>query len=304
MNSKFPLMDVIAEFNDESGRNTYCREPLKNHQILHYIGNIMDKYKFCLNDIIINFLQGLNNDIPICIFGLLGFCTPESCKDCQIIKDSSDDDIWKLWIKQEKPNINGQKSSNLNNSKYIEQRNSNSNIKKLSKPFYLVEPNNFYPNNSANMNPESQVYPFIQMKNIHPIYQNFPEQQIMPPQMYMPPMNNNVRVPFSTMGNFFPNDMIPNTHHGIERNAHKPVPCKFGNNCKNKNCSFLHPDQNNCSFDEGHVKKNYSHKHPRIPSENNFSMDRKTSSNNFGKNKEKRTSKPFKNPNPNTQDNQ
>lgn len=105
-----PVMSIVRNINLSLGRHEYDPNSIGADQVvLHAIGVIHNHGLQLLPEIgqLIQNLcnegdEGKNPYRSICIFGLLGYCCPETCNRCQPLNKDANE--WSLWKKQLKPN--------------------------------------------------------------------------------------------------------------------------------------------------------------------------------------------------------
>lgn len=91
------VFDLIPIINENLKRNPYDHRPVILCEVLTILDNILEIRLLKLNEKLINFLQEMNKlDYKICLNGLLGICSPNTCDNCQKIKELGEH-LWNKW---------------------------------------------------------------------------------------------------------------------------------------------------------------------------------------------------------------
>lgn len=99
-----PVMEIIRYANEQTGRHPYDPNPFEMDDRIFHVFDALRlngfelRIELCkiINDLIEN-----RQTLTLCLRGLLGFCCPETCKDCHSLKEF--DDIWTIWKQELKP---------------------------------------------------------------------------------------------------------------------------------------------------------------------------------------------------------
>ena len=91
-NQTYELIPII---NKKLKRDLYDHNPVKICEIIDIINNIPLK----IDKKMIKFFEEINNlEYEICLHGLLGICSPNTCIICKNIKNIGNAQLWNKWI--------------------------------------------------------------------------------------------------------------------------------------------------------------------------------------------------------------